>query len=106
MECRGEVEPGLLVARELVRAHGDPASLLELVEAPLDDVAAAVTSSLLVTEVDWSPAALAAVSDLIVALRDRRGDLALAQPRPVRLGQTLSPLGSGFHKGEVSSPWG
>lgn len=85
MSRRGRARSG--VARELVRAHRDPAPLLELVEAALDDVAAAVTSSLLLTEVDRSPAALAAVSDLIVALRNRRGDPALAQPRAVRFGR-------------------
>jgi hypothetical protein len=60
--------------------------LLELVEASLDDVAAAVAVPLLVAEVDWPSSPPAAVGDLIVAFRDRRGDTSLAQPGPIRTG--------------------
>ena len=42
---------------------------------------------LLVTEVDRAARSLAAVGDLVVMFRDRRGDAALAQPRPVRPGR-------------------
>jgi hypothetical protein len=55
--------------------------MLELVEAALDDVAAPVPLPLLVTEVDRAARSLAAVGDLVVTFRDRRGDAALAQPR-------------------------
>jgi len=72
----------VVVAGGLVGAHRDAALLLELVEAPLDDVATAVAGSLLVTEVDRPTWPLASVGDLVVPFGDRRGDAALAQPRP------------------------
>jgi hypothetical protein len=43
--------------------------------------------TLLVTEVDRAARSLGAVGDLVVTFRDRRGDAALAQPRPVRPGR-------------------
>lgn len=86
MEGSGEAEPGVVVAGGLVRSHRDPAPLLELVEASLDDVAAAVAVPSLVAEVDWPSSPPAAVGDLIVAFRDRRGDTSLAQPGPIRTG--------------------
>ena len=61
--------------------------MLELVEAALDDVAAAVAVPLFVAEVDRAAAALAAVGDLIITLGNRRGDATLAQPCPVRPGR-------------------
>jgi hypothetical protein len=58
MEGRSEAEAGVVVASGLVRPHRDPAPLLELVEAPLDDVAAPVAELLPRAEVD--PAVLVA----------------------------------------------
>jgi hypothetical protein len=86
MEGSGEAEPGVVVAGSLVTSHRDPAPLLELVEVSLDDVAAAVAVPLLVAEVDWPSSPPAAVGDLIVAFRDRRGGTSLAQPGPIRTG--------------------
>src|SRR5690606_26813687 len=66
-------------------AHRDAAPLLEFVEAALDDVASLVALLLGFAEVDGPARLPAAVRDLVVAFRDRRGDLPLPQPRPVLL---------------------
>jgi hypothetical protein len=68
-----------VAAEELVGAHRDPAPLLEAVEAALDDVAALVAFLLLIAEVDRPVRLLAAVRDLVVPLRDRRGDASLVK---------------------------
>lgn len=78
MEYGGEAEAGVVVAGCLVRAHRDPAPLLELVEAVLHDVSTAVAHALLIAEVDRPSGALAAVRDLVIAFGDGPSDPALA----------------------------
>ncbi|WP_246958279.1 hypothetical protein [Brachybacterium sp. Marseille-Q7125] len=73
----------MIVPGGLVGAHRDAAPLLELVDAAFDDVAPSVAEALVVAEVDRPAKALAVVSDLVIALRDRGGDVPFAQPSPV-----------------------
>ncbi|WP_253259911.1 hypothetical protein [Subtercola boreus] len=56
--------------------------MFEFLEAAFHDVAAAVAGLLLVTEIDRTSTFLPAVRDLIVSLRDRRGNPTLPQPGP------------------------
>lgn len=77
MQSRGEAQTGVVVEGGPVRAHRDPPPLLELVETSLDHVAPSVADPLLIAEVYRSASAPAAVRDLVIAFRDRRGDPAL-----------------------------
>jgi hypothetical protein len=78
LERDSEALARVVVAGGLVGSHRDPAPLLQLVEAPLYDVAAPVPLTLLIAEVDRPARPLAAVSDLVVAFWDCRGDATLA----------------------------
>jgi hypothetical protein len=55
--------------------------LLELIQAPLEDVVAAVDDALSIAGIDRSPSTLAAVGDLVVPFRDRRRDTAIPRYR-------------------------
>jgi hypothetical protein len=87
----GEADRGAVDACEPVGAHRDSAPLLETVEAPFDDVAAAVPPFLLLTEVDRAARLLLAVGG---------GDHDQDDEEPGPVARSTSEWGSGTRVNE------